>query len=200
MQLGISEILNEANNLKYRNDRINYLRSKSSKPLLVFLQYSLHPSINWVLPKGKFPYKKNDSPLIETSLLAECRRLYLFVETPEHKNTLTQSKREILFVQTLEMISEKDSDLLSFVKDNKKLPYDNLTYDLIAETFPGLIPSDPKSILPATDPDSTKMVKKVKPKVEKQPTKEKLAEPKAKKQKPIKQPIVKEKKRKGITA
>ena len=168
MQLGVSEVLEGAEKVKYRADKINYLRLNGNlKPFVVVLQYALHPDIKWVLPKGQFPYRKNELPGQESALLSEARRLYLFVETKEHPNTLPQNKRETLFVQLLEMLHEKDANLLQFIKDNKKLPYESLDYDLVAEAFPGIIPTKVEAPVLVEEAPKIKVVKSKKPKKEK---------------------------------
>ena len=67
------------------------------------LKGAFDPNIEWLLPKGTdVPYTENDAPLgTEHTLLSqEAKRLYLFTKGGD--NTLTQNKRETLFIQMLE--------------------------------------------------------------------------------------------------
>ena len=64
-------------------------------------------------------------------------RCYLFVEGGN--DGLTTLRREQLFVQLLEELHPKEAEVLIQVKD-KKLKYRGLTYKLVKETFPDLIP------------------------------------------------------------
>lgn len=188
MQYGVSELLNTADKLKFRADKITFLRNQgNNKAFVIVMQYAFHPEIKWMLPKGKFPYKQNVLPEIDTMLLSQARKLYLFVEVPGQPNTLDQKKRETLFVQMLESLNEDDANLLMYIKDNKKLPQETITYELVSEAFPGILP--PKSEVVVT-PEETFPEKAAEPVVarRKPGPKPKTAEEKlaAKNTKPVK--------------
>lgn len=170
MQLGVSEILEQADAIDDEFQKIVYLRQNASKPILMVLQYALDPNIKWLLPPGMPAIVENKVPDgIDTMLLSEARRMYLFVEggLPD----LKPEKREVLFIQFLEMLSKKDIDLIANVKE-KKLPYDSLTYDLVKKAFPNLLPdtdtiqvelSNGKQLLLTKEPVKTKTRKLKKP-------------------------------------
>ena len=72
-------------------------------PLRQVLKGAFDPNIEWLLPKGAdVPYKVNDAPIgtEHTVLSQEARRQYLFTKGGD--NTITQNKRETLFIQMLE--------------------------------------------------------------------------------------------------
>ena len=60
---------------------------------------------------------------------------------------LTKAKREQLFINFLEMIDPEDAKLIISAKD-KKIPYPNITAELVNEAFPGLIKVEPKAEVP----------------------------------------------------
>ena len=100
-----------------------------------FLVYALDSQIEWLLPEGMdVPFKKqsnaNDQ---EGRLLAEVRRLYVFLKGGNPN--LKQVRREHLFVQLLETVHPDDAELLLYAKD-KKLPFKNITEELIREAYP----------------------------------------------------------------
>lgn len=77
--------------------------------------------VNWALPEGTPPYKKElDMPIEQapTSIYNVLRRFYLF-----DKNTpVTPIKRETLFIQMLEGVHWKEAQLILDLK-NGEIPY-----------------------------------------------------------------------------
>jgi hypothetical protein len=136
MRLGIFQILEETSKLKSNEEKINFLRSSGSPALHQILKYALDPSIVWDLPEGAPPYTPCIYPAQEMRLLAETRRLYLFLKGGNPN--LTKLKREALYIELLESIHPEDAKLLVSIKD-KKIPYKGITAKLIKEAFPGLI-------------------------------------------------------------
>ena len=63
--------------------------------------------------------------------------LYLFVEGG--REGLADMKREVLFTQILEGVHPSEAELLLQVKD-KKIKCRGLTYNLVKETLPNLLP------------------------------------------------------------
>lgn len=137
MKLGIAEILEQTSKLKSTDDKIEYLRRNWSPALGTVLKYAYDPSIKWLLPSGIPPFKTNPFVDQQSTLYAEARRLYLFIEGGNPN--LTKVKRELLFIQFLENLDPADANLMVHVKD-KKIPYKGITSKLIQQAFPGLLP------------------------------------------------------------
>jgi len=137
MKLGVAEILKKISKEKSKNVRVQMLRQNASYPLKVVLQYALDPNIKWQLPEGVPPYRKNDLTDQEHILFHEARRLYLFIEGGNPN--LQPLRREQLFVELLETLDPADAELLLAAKD-KKLPYPYITYKLVKEAYPELLP------------------------------------------------------------
>jgi hypothetical protein len=136
MRLGIFQVLEQASKLKGVEEKINFLRANNSPALQTILKYALDPTIVWDLPTGAPPFKPCPYPAQEMRLMAETRRLYLFVKGGNPN--LTKLKRESLYIELLESVHPEDANLLISVKD-KKIPYKGITIKLIKEAFPGLI-------------------------------------------------------------
>jgi len=119
--------------------RKKVLLEHESNPLKELLKYAFHPDIKFLLPPGKPPYKTVGSPdeYNPTYLYPNIRKFYLYVEGG-HEG-LTPLRREQLFIQMLESLHPKEADLVIQIKD-KKLNYRGLTYKLIKETFPEILP------------------------------------------------------------
>jgi hypothetical protein len=139
--LGISEIFSQISKIKNVAERQNALATcANNKALMQILHACFHPEVKFVLPDGAPNYTKLEKSVdAQGTLYREAKKLYLFIEglaPPMH-----QLRRETLFVQLLEALDPDDAELLLSVKD-KKMPYKGITYDLVASTFPGLLPED----------------------------------------------------------
>jgi len=138
---GVAETFQEINNLPDKNMRIEALRDavKKQPALLNIIVGAYDAGVVWDLPPGKVPYRVLDIVDQENMLWSEIRRLYLFV-VGGHA-TLTALRKETLFIQLLESIMPEDAKLLCAIKD-KKLPYPNITIDVVRKAFPDLLPKE----------------------------------------------------------
>tara|TARA_B100000242_G_C42962034_1_gene446198 strand:- start:306 stop:881 length:576 start_codon:yes stop_codon:yes gene_type:complete len=133
----MNEIATKVNNAKDKPRKLKVLKDHDSVPLRQILKGAFDPKIEWLLPKGDdIPYNKNDAPIgTEHTLLSqEAKRLYLFTKGGD--NTLSQNKRETLFIQMLEGLSAQEADFLVTVV-NKKVnnKYKGFTANLVKEAF-----------------------------------------------------------------
>ena len=139
MALSIPIIFEDIAKAKSVTERKKILLEHESNPLKELLKYAFHPDIKFLLPEGAPPYKTVGSrdEYNPTYLYPNIRKLYLFVEGGNEG--LTTLRREQLFIQLLEELHPKEAEVVIQVKD-KKLKYRGLTYKLVKETFPDLIP------------------------------------------------------------
>jgi len=132
-----SEIFTKINNAKDKPKKIEVLRQYDSPGMRMILKGAFDPNIEWLLPKGTdVPYKVNDAPIgTEHTLLSqEARRLYLFTKGGD--NTLTQNKRETLFIQMLEGLSAEEAKfLIAVVNKRVNNEYKGFTANLVKEAF-----------------------------------------------------------------
>lgn len=136
MRLALFQVLQQTSEQSGTAAKVEFLHKHDSNALRMILKYALDPNIKWDLPDTDPPYKPCDYPGIETRLIAEARRLYLFLEGGNPN--LKKIKRESLYIELLESIHPEDAKLLNAVK-NKKIPYKGVNVKLINEAFPGLI-------------------------------------------------------------
>ena len=136
MQPGVSEILNKVSKLKKEQEKIDELQRNKCPALLTILQGAFDDRIKWLLPEGVPPYRPNPAPETHNVLHSEIRKMYLFVEGGNPN--LKQVRREALFIELLESVDPDDAKLMLAVKD-KRLPYPNITVELVNKAFPGLI-------------------------------------------------------------
>jgi hypothetical protein len=132
----MSEIATKINNAKDKPRKLKVLQEHDSVPLRQVLKGAFHPDIEWLLPPGDVPYTANDAPVgTEHTLLSqEAKRLYLFTKGGD--NTLTNTKRETLFIQMLEGLSAEEAEFLIAVV-NKKVnnKYKGFTANLVKDAF-----------------------------------------------------------------
>ena len=132
----IFEDVAAANSIEARK---KVLLENESNPLKDLLKYAFHPDIKFALPSGAPPYKCIGSPdeYNPTYLYHKIRKFYLYIEGGH--DGLTQLRRESLFISMLESLHPKEAQVVIQVKD-KKLKYRGLTYKLVKETFPEILP------------------------------------------------------------
>ena len=133
----MNEIATKVNNAKDKPRKLKVLKDHDSVPLRQVLKGAFDPKIEWLLPKGDdVPYTKNEAPIgtDHTLLSQEAKRLYLFTKGGD--NTISNTKRETLFIQMLEGLSADEADFLVTVV-NKKVnnKYKGFTANLVKEAF-----------------------------------------------------------------
>ena len=112
------------------------MKDNDSVPLRQVLKGAFDPSIEWLLPKGDVRFRRNEAPIgtDHTLLSQEAKRLYLFTKGGD--NSLSNTKRETIFIQLLEGLSGEEAEFLVTVvnkKVNKK--YKGFTANLVKEAF-----------------------------------------------------------------
>jgi len=132
----MSEIATKINNAKDKPRKLKVLKDHDSVALRQVLKGAFDPKIEWLLPQGDVPYEVNDAPVgtEHTVLQQEAKRLYLFTKGGD--NTLSNNKRETLFIQMLEGLSAEEAEFLVAVV-NKKVnnKYKGFTGNLVKEAF-----------------------------------------------------------------
>ena len=136
-RLLISEILRKVSNAKTKKEKIELLQKHNSPALRQLLIWNFDESVVSMVPEGEVPYTPNDAPVgtDHTRLEQEYRGFYRFVKGGADK--LPNLRRETLFVQLLEGLSQEEAELLCLVKDgNLTSKYKRITKAVIQEAFP----------------------------------------------------------------
>ena len=131
-----SEVLDKVHKAKTKVEKVATLITNDTPALRMLLKASFDPKIEWVIPEGEVPFNKNDAPMgtDHTILSQEAKRLYLFTKGGD--NTLSQNKRELLFVQMLEGLSADEAEFLVAVVNQKvNNKYKGFTANLVKEAF-----------------------------------------------------------------
>ena len=131
-----SEIATKINNAKDKPRKLKILKENDTISLRQVLKGAFDPNIEWLLPPGDVPYTANDAPIgTEHTLLSqEAKRLYLFTKGGD--NTISQSKREMLFIQMLEGLCAEEAEFLITVVNQKvNNKYKGFTANLVKDAF-----------------------------------------------------------------
>ena len=136
MKLLINEVLQKVSNAKTKPEKVKLLKEYNTNALRSILIANFDDSIVSLLPPGEVPYTPNDAPegTEHTVLEKEYRKLYLFFKGGS--STLKQSKREELFIQMLEGLTEGEAEVLVLVKDKKLGKRWKITRACVEQAFP----------------------------------------------------------------
>jgi len=132
----ISEVLSKVAKAKTKDQKVRILRENDTSPLRMILKASFDPSIEWELPEGEVPYKVNDAPdgTEHTNLAHESRLLFHFIKGGNPK--LSALRRENMFLQLLEGLSEEEAEILIAAKDGAlHRKYKGLSDAVVREAF-----------------------------------------------------------------
>lgn len=141
MAKNLYEVFDQFKAQTTREDKINVLRNNNTYALQCVLRGAFHPNIRYVI--DEIPdYRKSDSPagMGYSSIAQELDRMYLLEQGhPRTSPQLTLERKKVILAQMLEVLEEREADILAGMV-MKRLPVEGLTYKLVQETFPGLLP------------------------------------------------------------
>jgi hypothetical protein len=136
------EILNEVNSTDSKNEKKRILVDNGTSWFKQFLLYAFDPRIEFYVNSFPKDYVEptDTAPGISFSdLQSELKRVYLFIKGDPTADKLTEEKRNVLLIQVLESFEPNEAKV--FVNMLKKdLKTKGLTYNLVNEVFPGLLP------------------------------------------------------------
>lgn len=138
------EVFDEFEKAPNRESRIDVLRNNKSYALECVLRSTFHPNIRYVFDEIP-PYSKSVAPagLGYTGIHQELDRVYLFEQNnPKVSPNLSLARKKVILAQMLESMEEKEAAMFAGML-MKKLPVKGLTYKLVQEAFPGLLPDVP---------------------------------------------------------
>ena len=131
-----SEHLEKCSKLKTKKQKVKFLQENNTDSFRMVIKSSFDPKIEWLLPEGPVPYTPNDAPegTEHTDLAWEARKLYNFVKGGN--GSLSQNKREAMFVQMLEGLHPSEAELLVAAKDKSlHRAYKGLSANVVKEAF-----------------------------------------------------------------
>lgn len=141
MNLLLSEVLDQVDKIKTKEGKIEMLRRHGMPAYKGVLRINFDETVSMNLPDGEPPFKKENGKPIgyqETNLITEFRRFYIWLDP---KQNLSKLRKEKLFIEMLEGLHVSEAEVLCLAKDRKlQKKYKSITYDIVREAFPDLLP------------------------------------------------------------
>jgi hypothetical protein len=142
MQYLVSELFDIIEKQQTKEEKLNTLLQHNNDVVRSILRFNYDYNLVFNVPEGEPPFNKiTDRPIgyHQTTLQQEMRRMYIWVNNTDM--SIPKLKRESLFINMLEGLHYTEAEILCLVKDRKlETRYPSLTYDLVNEAFPGLLP------------------------------------------------------------
>ncbi len=135
-EVNVVETLEMVGKAKTREEKKQILLDRENFATKAILQLNYHPDVKWKIPKGAPPYTPSENQA-DASLHFEVKKLDYYVDPSPHN--IPMLRRESMFVQLLERLDPKDAKLIIAMKD-KKITYKGLSYKLVKDTWPDLLP------------------------------------------------------------
>lgn len=134
----VSEVIQRVSNAKTRDEKIEILRHYDSPALRSVLIWNFHSKVESVFPEGEVPYTPNDAPAgtEHTRLIHEWRKFNHFVKGV---SDITQTKREVMYIQLLESLHQSEAEILCLIKDKQLHKRFKLTKVVVQEAFPDIV-------------------------------------------------------------
>ena len=134
----LHELLEDAQNLKTRAERIELFTKHDSFALRTILQLAHNPKIELDFPEGAPPYKKSETPIGLQQ--ARLKNIIGGLGSCVKGNNVSAVKKEQILIRLLESVDAKDAEIIIAAKDKvlHKL-YSKVTENLVEKTFPALL-------------------------------------------------------------
>lgn len=133
----ISEVFRKVNNAKTKAEKTELLRKYNSQTLRSLLIWNFDESVKSMIPEGEVPFTPNPAPegTDHVKLENEGKKLFYFVKGGA--DSMSQTKREQIFLGMLESLHPDEAEVLILVKDKAlQKKYTRISKALIQETFP----------------------------------------------------------------
>ena len=136
----IHEILDLVSEQRTKAKRVEILQEYRDDSLTAVLIWNFDERVQSAVPDGQVPYKENEVPVgtDHTSLRREWKTLYHFIKGGNP--TLSNLRRETMFVQLLEGLHPKEAEIICLVKDKElESEYPKVTLDIVKLAFPDIV-------------------------------------------------------------
>jgi hypothetical protein len=132
------EILELVSSQRTTQKKIDVLKEHENDALKALLIWNFDDTAISMLPEGQVPFKPNEVPVgtDHTSLRREWRNLYHFIKGGN--DTLSQTRRETMFIQLLEGLHPNEADILCLVKDKALQSKYKLTLPVVQQAYPDI--------------------------------------------------------------
>ena len=114
------------------------LKEYGCDALKAVLIWNFDDSAVSIMPEGEVPFNRNEAPLgtDHTSLRKEWRNLYHFVKGGN--DSLSNIRRESMFIQLLEGLHPDEAEIICLVKDGQLESKYKLKKDIVETAYPDI--------------------------------------------------------------
>ena len=136
----IHEIFELVSEQRTKAKRVEILKEYRDDSVTAVLIWNYDERVQSAVPDGQVPYKENEVPVgtDHTSLRREWKTLYHFIKGGNP--SLSNLRRETMFVQLLEGLHPKEAEIICLVKDKElESVYPKVTLDVVKLAFPDIV-------------------------------------------------------------
>ena len=136
----IHEIFELVSEQRTKAKRVEILKEYRDDSVTAVLIWNFDERVQSAVPDGQVPYKENEVPVgtDHTSLRREWKTLYHFIKGGNP--SLSNLRRETMFVQLLEGLHPKEAEIICLVKDKElESVYPKVTLDVVKLAFPDIV-------------------------------------------------------------
>lgn len=119
MTYTLASVVKKIEEAKTLEEQVALLKKHSSPALKAIIGYAMDPGVKWLLPAGLPPYKTSEELDNEGRLVRETKKLINFVQSKQGGLKFSNTKREALFINLLEVVHPDDARLMVRVKDKR---------------------------------------------------------------------------------
>ena len=132
----VTEILQKVSSAKTKKEKVELLQEYNNNALRAILIINFDDSLEFLLPEGEVPFTPNAAPIgtEHTRLTHEYKGLYKYFKGGD--SSIKGMKREQLFVQLLEGLTEQEANLLVSACNKDLQSKYRITKALVADAFP----------------------------------------------------------------
>jgi hypothetical protein len=132
------EILELVSKTRGVEKKAEILKEYETDALKALMIWNFDTTVISIVPEGVVPYKKNEAPLgtDHTTLRREWRNLYHFVKGGN--DTLSNIRRETMFIQMLEGLHPSEAEIICLVKDKSLETKYKLSQSIVEKAYPDI--------------------------------------------------------------
>jgi len=132
------EILELASKARGNDKKAQVLKEYENDAIKALMIWNFDDTVVSVVPNGQVPYKKNEAPLgtDHTSLRKEWKNLYHFVKGGN--DTLSNIRRETMFIQMLEGLHPNEAEIICLVKDKALQTKYKISQAVVEKAYPDI--------------------------------------------------------------
>ena len=138
----LNEILDYVETQKTKAKKVQALQEYRDDSLTAILIWNFDSSVISAVPEGVVPYKENEVPIgtDHTSLRREWKNLFHFIKGGN--DSLSNLRRETMFIQMLEGLHPEEAKIICLVKDKNLTERYKLSQAVVAEAYPDIVWGD----------------------------------------------------------